>query len=94
MSLFVVVLQYVDDTELVDRVRPVHREFVTKLVEAGTVRQAGPWVDRSGGMLVYDVADQDELNRWIAEDPYSVNGVIANWQSWAWVPLMGALSGG
>jgi uncharacterized protein YciI len=94
LSLFVVVWHYVDDTELVDRIRPLHREFLMKLVEAGTVRQAGPWVDGSGGLLVFDVAGQDELDGWIEQDPFTVHGAIAHRQSWAWRPLVGPLSEG
>jgi hypothetical protein len=31
------------------------------MVKQGIVRQAGPFRDGSGGLLVYDVADENEL---------------------------------
>lgn len=89
-----VACHYVDETELVDRVRPLHREFLMKLVQAGTVRQAGPWLEGSGGVLVYDVADQEELDRSVNEAPFTVHGAIGHRQWWAWRPLVGPLSDG
>ncbi|MCW2721544.1 MAG: uncharacterized protein QOG20_1107 [Pseudonocardiales bacterium] len=93
MALFAVVWRYTDDTALLDEVRPLHREYLGDMVQRGVVRQAGPFGDGSGGLLVYDVADEHELQKWIAEDPFSVRGVVVESRSWPWTPVVGPLAG-
>jgi uncharacterized protein YciI len=92
MALFAVVWRYTEDTALIDEVRPLHREYLGELVHQGVVRQAGPFADGSGGLLVYDVADEQELRKRIGEDPYSLRGVIVESRSWPWTPVFGPLT--
>ncbi|MHA6793096.1 YciI family protein [Pseudonocardia bannensis] len=92
MALFAVVWRYTDDTALLDRVRPMHREYLQGMVAQGVVRQAGPFGDGSGGLLIYDVADERELATWIDGDPFSVHGVIAESRTWPWTPVVGPLA--
>lgn len=93
MALFAVIWRYTDDTALLDEVRPLHREYLGDMVRRGVVRQAGPFGDGSGGLLVYDVADEHELQKWITEDPFSVHGVVVESRSWPWTPVVGPLAG-
>ncbi|NMH99539.1 YciI family protein [Pseudonocardia acidicola] len=92
MALFAVVWRYTDDTGLLDEVRPLHRAYLQDMVRQGVVKQAGPFGDGSGGLLIYDVADEDELAKWIDEDPFSVHGVIAESRSWPWTPVVGPMA--
>ncbi|MBW0088033.1 hypothetical protein I4I73_00400 [Pseudonocardia sp. KRD-184] len=92
MALFAVVWRYTDDVALLDEVRPRHREYLGGMVERGVVRQAGPFGDGSGGLLVYDVEDEHELATWIAEDPFTVSGVIVESRWWPWTPVVGPLA--
>ncbi|MCE0762379.1 YciI family protein [Pseudonocardia kujensis] len=92
MALFAVVWRYTDDTRLLDEIRPLHRDYLQDMVKQGVVRQAGPFRDGSGGLLVYDVADETELAERIGEDPFSVNGVIVESHSWPWTPVVGPLA--
>lgn len=52
--------------------RPAHREKLTALHAAGTVRMAGPYADDSGALLVFDVPDEEALDAILADDPYYV----------------------
>lgn len=92
MALFAVVWRYVPDTALLDRVRPDHRSYMLDLVSQGTIRMAGPFADGSGGLLIYDVPDEEELTMLISKDPFSRAGVVERYDAWRWSPLAGPLA--
>lgn len=91
MALFAVVWRYTGDTALIDRTRPMHRENLGVMVGRGQVRQAGPWVDGTGGLLVFDVADEAELAALLEADPYVTAGVVAEQQVHEWKVVVGPL---
>jgi uncharacterized protein YciI len=84
MALFAVTIRYSDDVERVNETRPLHREYLKGLLEAGKVQQSGPYVDGGGALLIYDVADRAELDEVLANDPYTRNGVIAESEIHEW----------
>jgi uncharacterized protein YciI len=75
MALFLVEVTYTDDKEKLLAVRPTHREFLKGLLAEGKLFQAGPLGDDTGGIAIYDVADQAEAEAIFATDPYSTSGV-------------------
>lgn len=77
MALFAVTIRYTDDADRLNETRPLHREYLKGLLDAGKIQQSGPFVDGGGALLVYDVADRAELDEILANDPYTRNGVIA-----------------
>ncbi|TCN32097.1 hypothetical protein EV644_1275 [Kribbella orskensis] len=83
MALFALQLTFTD-TDRRLQVRPAHREYLTKLREAGKLLTAGPFADQSGALLIYDVADEAELREILANDPYTPADVyeIASLQEW------------
>jgi uncharacterized protein YciI len=93
MALFVVVWRYTDDTSLVDETRPLHREYLMGMVERGEVRQAGPWADGTGGLLVFEVATEAELVALLDADPYTKAGVVVDQQIHEWKAVVGPLAG-
>lgn len=70
MTTFAVQLQFDRDEEARMRVRPDHRAYLHELATAGQLRLAGPFSDGDGALLVYDVADRNELDGLLAKDPY------------------------
>jgi hypothetical protein len=42
MALYVVAWHYVDNTELVDRVRPQHRNYLRGVADSGRLRVGSP----------------------------------------------------
>ncbi len=78
MTRFVVAFTYTTDSARTDQVRPVHREYLRGLVEAGTLIEAGPYVDGSGALMIYDVDDLAAAQEQLANDPYAQNGIIAS----------------
>ncbi|MGH8876476.1 MAG: YciI family protein [Stackebrandtia sp.] len=69
--------------------RPAHREKLADLHARGIVPMAGPFPDESGAVLVFDVADEAELDTVMADDPYyRAKGVtITRKQPWKPLPL-------
>ena len=86
MTTFAV--QYVFDRDEDARMeaRPRHRTHLQQLYTAGKVLQAGPFADGEGSMVIYAVADRDELDRLLADDPYLAGepvvsvGAIRQWE--------------
>ena len=72
MATFAVTITY-GDTVLRDKIRPSHREYLTSLFEQKVLVCAGPYVDDSGAMLVYEAESKPALDEILSKDPYWVN---------------------
>jgi uncharacterized protein YciI len=63
-------------------VRPTHLDSIQPLVEAGYVLVGGAILDPGGGMigsvLIVDFETREELDAWLAMDPYTTGGVWAS----------------
>jgi uncharacterized protein YciI len=77
MTWFTVDTTYTTDRDRLAAVRPRHRDYLLGLAEQGKVLAGGPWVDDTGGFAVYHVEDAAELDRLLAEDPYTTEEVAA-----------------
>jgi uncharacterized protein len=91
MVWFTVETTYTDDREKLAAARPRHREYLRRLVEAGTVGAAGPWADDSAGFAIYRVAGRAELDRLLDEDPYTTEGVAAARTIHEWKVVLGSV---
>ncbi|WP_158847215.1 YciI family protein [Saccharothrix deserti] len=89
MARFAVELVYGDNEGERLAVRPAHREYLATLVERGVLLVSGPWADQTGALLVYEAADEDELRKILADDPYTAAGVVAETRVHEWQTLMG-----
>jgi uncharacterized protein len=92
MAIFAVICTMSNDAQLVEEVRPLHREYLAKLDNDGKLRGAGPWVAGGGGLLIYDVADELELRMLIDGDPYKQRGVADYNDVHEWKVVRGTLS--
>ncbi|HVL25622.1 MAG TPA: YciI family protein [Thermomicrobiales bacterium] len=88
MPLFAAILEYSDDAERRQQVRPTHREYLRSILEAGKLHESGPLADDSGAIIVYDVADLSEAQEILANDPFAQEGVIAGAQLQQWNIVM------
>lgn len=91
MAWFTVETTYVDDPGKLADSRPRHRAYLADLVEQGKVGAAGPWADDSAGFAIYQVADRAELDRLLAADPYTTDGVAANRTINEWKLVLGSV---
>jgi uncharacterized protein YciI len=58
-------------------VRPAHLKHLEPLVRAGRIRLAGPFLDRTGSLIVIDADSLAEAWMVASRDPYLVEGVFA-----------------
>ena len=77
MARFAVSFTYTSDKERIEQVRPVHREYLRGLLEAGKLVESGPFADGSGALMIYEVDDLAAAQEQLANDPYAINGIIA-----------------
>lgn len=91
MVWFTVETTYADDREKLAAARPRHREYLRGLVEQGSVAAGGPWADDSGGFAIYQVADRAELDRLLADDPYTTESVAAARTIHEWKLVVGSV---
>ncbi|MEV6911612.1 YciI family protein [Amycolatopsis sp. NPDC051071] len=88
MAWFLVEIRYV--REKLEDVRPRHREFLSDLADQGVVALGGPLGDGSGGVSLYQAADETALLEIINQDPYHLEGVVAERIVREFKPVIGA----
>lgn len=57
-------------------VRPAHLEHLRPLSEAGRVKLAGPFLDKTGSLIVVEADSAAEVWALVAKDPYVTEGVF------------------
>lgn len=92
MGIFAVTYAY--DTERsgdVARLRPTHREFLTRLHEQGQVLASGPWADNAtpGALLLVRAADATAAQLLLDDDPFYRARLITQRTVRAWEPVLG-----
>lgn len=90
MAKFAVNLVYTEDRDLLQRVRPAHREYLKGLSERGILLAAGPFSDDKGALLIYEVADANELQQVLDADPYAPAGVVTKITKQEWHAALGS----
>ncbi|RSM68882.1 hypothetical protein DMH04_46715 [Kibdelosporangium aridum] len=90
MAWYTADVTYTTDRDKLAAVRPAHRDYLRGLVDQGIVVAAGPWADDLGGFVVYQVEDRAQLDKVLAEDPYSTEGVAAKRDVREWDIRMGS----
>jgi uncharacterized protein len=72
VAIFTVTITY-GDIALRDKIRPSHREYLKSQFDNGALHSAGPFVDESGALLIYEAESGDALQAILSNDPYWVN---------------------
>lgn len=92
MAKFVLQLAFDRDDDKRLQLRPRHREHLQSLLAEGKLVMAGPWKDDSGALLIFDVADEHEMNAILARDPYGydVAGAVSIVSLREWAPILAA----
>jgi uncharacterized protein YciI len=73
----VLTLTYVREPDAVDRVRPDHRAWIQREVEAGRLLLAGQQESKKGGVLITADISSEDAEALAAQDPYSQAGVVS-----------------
>jgi uncharacterized protein YciI len=72
-------------------IAPYHIEYWREIPEARCV--AGPFADRSGGLVTFEAASAEEAAALVAQDPFSVHALLADWWVKEWMALPSPASG-
>lgn len=92
MTVFAVEYTY-DISRSEDRatLRPVHREFLRGLQEAGSLLASGPWLDNAtpGSLLLVVAQDADAVQRMLDDDPFHRAHLITQRTLRPWNPVFG-----
>ncbi|EWM15067.1 YciI family protein [Kutzneria sp. 744] len=89
MPKYAVEYSYIEDVPRRHAVRPEHRDYLRALAEQGKVLAAGAWTADDGGLLVFEVDDEAEMQKVLDNDPYKAAEVIASTKVTAWTPVLG-----
>ena len=76
MPNYAVTYQYVEDQNLVNEIRPIHREWLTAQLAAGSLLASGPMVNRPAALLIWNAESIDALSELLEHDPFSIAGAI------------------
>ena len=81
---FATTIIYADDADTNARVRPTHREYLTKLKEQGQLWASGPFEDDSGALIIYEADDHQAAEALIQNDPFNKAGVFQSYTMKPW----------
>jgi uncharacterized protein len=81
---FAAIIEYIQDREKIQQVRPVHREYLKSLLAQGKLVAAGPFTDDSGALIIYEAATNEDAEAILRGDPFCTNGIFVTWQLRPW----------
>jgi uncharacterized protein YciI len=85
---YAVMIEYGPDKNKIDEFRPEHRVYLKSLIDAGKLVICGPITDNTGGLIVYNVDDESEVEGIIKADPFYKCGVFHTWTIRPWKIVM------
>ncbi len=90
MSHYAVHYDYVADAQLLAQHRPAHREFLQSLVGSGLLAAgAYPGAERPSALLLVEAETEAAVAAMLDEDPFLLQGVIAERRIQLWDPPIG-----
>ena len=88
MTLFALLYRFPEDSRARLAVRPDHRGYLEDLAKRGEVVAAGPFHDDPGALIIYDVDDEQQLERLLVDDPYVQHDVFGTRSLHEWRPFI------
>lgn len=85
---FAAVIEYLQDQEKVERIRPLHRQYLAALKENGKLAASGPFVDGSGALIIYEADSLSAAEAILQGDPFHAEGIFLRWQLRPWNPVI------
>lgn len=81
---FAAVIEYLKDPAKVAEIRPSHREYLGGLLKEGKLVAAGPFIDDSGALIIYEASNRNDAIQLIQNDPFYHAGIFLNYQLRPW----------
>jgi uncharacterized protein YciI len=88
---YAAIIEYSQDREKVQSVRPAHRAYLAGLKAQGRLAAAGPFTDDSGALIVYEANSPEEAESFLRGDPFHANGIFLAYVLRPWNPVMANL---
>lgn len=92
MPNFAVTYHYTDDVELVNEIRPIHREWLGLQLADGALLASGPMVNRPAALLIWRAESIEALNALLDNDPFEIAGAITERTIEEWNTVFGPWS--
>lgn len=94
MPYFATTYTYVaDSAEARDAARPAHREYLAGVTERAGLLLSGPHVGgEPGALLVFEAPTEDDARELTANDPFVLQGLVAEITMREWEPVSGRLA--
>ncbi len=87
-QVFVLVVNYTASLSTIDAAMPAHQRFLDEHFAAGEFLVSGPRAPRTGGVIIARAADRDAIERVIAADPFTRDG-LATYDVHVFLPTRG-----
>ena len=81
---YAAVIEYLQDKEKVEAVRPKHRAYLTSLMEADKLFASGPFEDGYGALIIYEADSAEAAEAILKADPFHDAGVFVRWTIRPW----------
>lgn len=78
------IIEYVQDADRVNAIRPQHRAYLTGLLEADRLACSGPLTDGYGAIIVYEAPTKEAAEELLRGDPFHAGGVFVRWELHPW----------
>lgn len=92
MPVFAVTYLYTAPTNQVDEIRPIHRAWLSELLEKNILLASGPMVDSPEALLIFKCNSLEELAELLDNDPFDISGCIGSRTIRHWNPVFGPFS--
>ena len=89
MPKFAAIIEYIQDKEKVERIRPLHRQYLRELLAKGNLFATGPFEDGYGALIVYEADTLEQAESFLKGDPFHAEGVFVEWELRPWKVVMG-----
>lgn len=85
---FAAVIEYTQDKDKIQEIRPVHREYLKQLRENNQLAASGPFTDDSGALIIYEADTAEEAEKLLQGDPFNQNGIFISYKIRPWNPVI------
>ena len=85
---FAALIEYIQDKDRIDSIRPTHRQYLSSLLQKGQLAISGPFTDGWGALIVYEANSAEEAETLLKGDPFHAAGVFVRWTIRPWNPVM------
>lgn len=85
---FAACIEYIQDKDKIQSLRPTHRQYLTSLISRGKLAISGPFTDDWGALIIYEADTSEEAEQLLKADPFHDGGVFVRWTIRPWNPVL------